>query len=76
MGYIDTSLCACQTTWLVNLIEKIAGESHVTMIMKIGNMSTINLAKNMIAHGRSKHIEMRFHCLREQVSNGKLNFEH
>ncbi|GAU22960.1 hypothetical protein TSUD_247040 [Trifolium subterraneum] len=28
------------------------------------------------AHGRSKHIEMRFHYLREQVGNGKLKLEH
>ncbi|XP_073222482.1 secreted RxLR effector protein 161-like [Cicer arietinum] len=33
---------------------------------------SINLAKNPIAHGRSKHIEMRFHYLRELVSFGQL----
>lgn len=44
--------------------------------MKMDNMSTINLAKNLIARGISKHIQMRFHCLREQVANGKLNLEH
>lgn len=36
------------------------------------NVSAINLAKNPIAHGRSKHIEMRFHYLRELVSSGQL----
>ena len=44
--------------------------------MKIDNMSAINLAKNLIAHGRSKHIEMRFHYLQEQVEDGKMNLEH
>ena len=39
-------------------------------------MSAINLAKNPIAHDRSKHIEMRFHYLREQVKDGKMNLEH
>ena len=46
------------------------------MTLKVDNISTINLAKNPIAHGRSKHIEMRFHYLREQVSKGKLKLEH
>ena len=39
-------------------------------------MSAINLAKNPIAHDRSKHIEMRFHYLQEQVTDRKMNLEH
>ncbi|XP_050877003.1 secreted RxLR effector protein 161-like [Lathyrus oleraceus] len=54
--YIDASLCACQATWMVNLVEEITGKNHGTITMKIGNMYAINLEKNLIAHGRSKHI--------------------
>ena len=43
--------------------------------LPVDNKSTINLAKNPIAHGRSKHIETRFHFLREQVNKGKLVLE-
>ena len=35
--------------------------------------SSINLAKNPMAYGRSKHIETQFHFLRDQVSKGKLS---
>jgi hypothetical protein len=38
----------------------------------IDNKSAINLAKNPIAHGRSKHIETKFHFLRDQVAKGKI----
>ena len=38
----------------------------------IGNVFAINLVKKFIEHGRRKHIEMRFHYLRELVSEGKL----
>jgi len=31
----------------------------------IDNKSAINLAKNPIAHDKSKHIETRFHYLRD-----------
>ena len=61
--YIAASLCACQATWMVNLVEEITGKDHGAITMKIDSMSAINLAKNPIAHGRSKHIEMRFHYL-------------
>lgn len=43
--------------------------------MKIDNMFAINLAKNPITHGRTKHIEMRFHYLREQVAETKMNLK-
>jgi hypothetical protein len=74
--YIAASLCACQAIWMENLLGEIMGESHDAIEMKIDNMSAINLAKNPVSHGRSKHIEMRFHYLREQVSNGKLVLKH
>ncbi|WJX72888.1 hypothetical protein P8452_56724 [Trifolium repens] len=74
--YIAASLCACQAAWMENLMNEILGEDHGAIEMNIDNMSAINLAKNPVSHGRSKHIEMRFHYLREQVSNGKLVLKH
>jgi len=40
--------------------------------LKIDNRSVINIAKNPIAHGRSKHIETKFHFIREQVTKGMI----
>lgn len=42
----------------------------------VDNVSTINLVKNLIAHGRSKHIEMRVHYLRELVSKGMFRLRY
>jgi hypothetical protein len=44
--------------------------------VKIDNISAMKLAKNFVAYGKSKHIEMRFHYLWEQVNNGRLKLEH
>ncbi|GAU26253.1 hypothetical protein TSUD_224440 [Trifolium subterraneum] len=63
--YIAASLSACQGVWLSNLIDEISNVKCDSVILKVDNMSAINLAKNPIAHGRSKHIELRFHYLRE-----------
>jgi len=41
-----------------------------------GHQSAINLAKNPISHERSKHIETKFHFLKEQVGKGKLEVKH
>ncbi|KAK2435236.1 hypothetical protein QL285_020311 [Trifolium repens] len=74
--YIVASLSTCQAIWLKNLIEEISEERIESVKLRIDNVSAINLAKNPIAHGRSKHIELRFHYLREQVNNGNLTLEH
>lgn len=46
------------------------------MILMVDNISPIDLAKNPIAHGRSKHVETRFYYLKELVSEGKLKLEY
>lgn len=73
--YIAACMGSCQALWLQTLLEdlKIIGSGPVTLI--VDNKSAINLAKNPVAHGRSKHIETRFHFLRDQVSKNKLRLQ-
>ena len=40
--------------------------------LNIDNKSAINLSKNLILHGRSKHIDMKFHFLHDQVRKRML----
>ncbi|RDX93288.1 hypothetical protein CR513_24475, partial [Mucuna pruriens] len=61
--YIAASKTACQAVWL-----------EVQLL--VDNKSTIDLARHPTTHGRSKHIETRFHFPREQVSNEKPRIEH
>ncbi|CAJ2647569.1 unnamed protein product [Trifolium pratense] len=70
--YIAASLSTCQAIWLKNLIEELSQDKCESVTLRIDNVSAINLAKNPISHGKSKHIELRFHYLREQVNNGNL----
>ena len=39
-------------------------------------MSTIKLAKNPVMHGRSKHIDVRFHFLRELCKEGVIELKY
>ena len=39
------------------------------------NKSTIALIKNMMFHGRSKYISIKFHYIREVVKNENIKFE-
>lgn len=60
----------------MNLLEELGNSEGETVTLLVDNVSTINLAKNTIAHGMSKHIEMRFHYLRELVNEGRLRLEY
>ena len=40
------------------------------------NSSTIKLSKNPILHGRTKHIDVKFHFLRDLVKEGVVELIH
>jgi hypothetical protein len=42
----------------------------------VDNKSAIELAKNPVHHERSKHIDMRFHFIREHVKNDDVEMTH
>lgn len=56
----------------MNLLKQLGISEGEVVTLMVDNVSTINLAKNSIAHRRRKYIEMRFHYLRELVSEGRL----
>ena len=42
----------------------------------VHSKSAIALAKNPISHGRSKHIDTKFHFLRDQMNKGRVKLKH
>lgn len=45
-------------------------------MLHIGNKLAINLARNLVLHGRSKHTEAIFYFLREKVNESELEVRH
>jgi glutathionylspermidine synthase len=74
--YISACHAACQGVWLQSLLMEIKVNRNEDFELLIDNKSAINLAKNPIAHGRSKHIETKFHFLRDQVTKGKIKLSY
>lgn len=40
------------------------------------NKSTIAIAKNPLHHGRTKHIDIKFHFIRSLIDNGTIAVKH
>lgn len=74
--YIAACSAACQAVWLSTLLRDLKVAIGETVELQVDNKSAIDLAKNPVSHGRSKHIETKFHFIREQVSKGKIKLKH
>ena len=46
------------------------------MSLKIDNQAAISLCKNPVHHERSKHIDTRFHHIRECIEYGMIEVQH
>ena len=46
------------------------------MRLKVDNKSAISLARNPVMHDRSKHIELRYHFIRDCVETKKIELEY
>lgn len=63
--YIAAAFCACQCIWLRRVLEKLGHKEEKSTLIQCDNNSTIKLSKNPVFHGRNKHIDIRFHFLRD-----------
>ena len=62
---IVATSCVCQAIWLRRILEGLNHAQHDSTIVYYDNGSTIKLSKNLVMHGRCKHIDVHFHFLRE-----------
>ncbi|XP_074336378.1 secreted RxLR effector protein 161-like [Apium graveolens] len=70
--YIAATLAACQSIWLRGLLKEVSGQAVGSVTLCVDNKSAIELMKNPVLHGRSKHIDVRFHFIRECIDRGEL----
>lgn len=68
--YVTGAVTACQAMWLNSLLEELKQIVEKPIKLWIDNKSAISLSMNPVSQGRSKHIETKFHFLREQVEKG------
>jgi hypothetical protein len=68
--FIAAASCACQGVWLRRILGNIGLEQMTSTVIYCDNNSAIKLSKNPVLHGRSKHIDVRFHFLRDLTRDG------
>ena len=74
--YIAENAATCQAIWLRRIFTDLCERQEDGTTIFCDNISSIALSKNLVFHERSKHIEIRYHFIRELVENGDIKMEY
>ena len=64
------------TLWLRSFVDKIRGPLGEPIGIKCNNQGAIALVKDNKFHSRTKHIDLRYHFIREAVEDNKIKMEY
>jgi hypothetical protein len=74
--YIAASDSSREAVWLRRLTAQIGAVQKSPTNLYCDNKSAIAITHNPEHHSRSKHIDVKYHFLRDQQSNGTINISH
>lgn len=74
--YIAGSQCVKELVWLKSLLCEILNESSIKTTLYMDNQSAIRLVKNPEFHKRTKHIDIRYHFIREKFEAKIFDLEY
>jgi hypothetical protein len=68
------ALCAttCEAVWLRRLLQDVGEERKEPTMIRCDNQSSINIAKNLIFHARTKHVEAQYYFVREKLQSNEI----
>ena len=74
--YMALASAGQEAVWMRLLTSELCGSSMEEIIVYEDNQSAIQMAKNPQFHGRTKRIEIKYHFIRELVSNGVVQLKY
>jgi hypothetical protein len=74
--YIAGAHAAKEVVWLRRLLSELGAGTNDPTIVHMDNQSAMTIARNPEFHDRTKHIEVRYHFLRQKVESEELELEY
>ena len=74
--YVAQTHAAKEAIWLRAFINEINGKLNGPLTLMADNQSAIALSKDNKFHSRTKHIDLRYHFIREAVEDEKVRMEY
>jgi hypothetical protein len=57
----------CEAIWIRKMLVGLFGQMLPPIVIHCNNQSCIKLSENLVFHDRSKHIEIRYHFIKDWV---------
>lgn len=73
--YVALSLATQEAVWLRRMLTELGASPECVLLME-DNQGAIALAKNPVAHARTKHIDIRYHHIREAIQSGMIDVQY
>jgi hypothetical protein len=70
------SLETCEALWLRKLLLGLFRQELEATVIHCDNQSCIKLSENLVFHDRSKHIDIRYHFIRDCVQRGAMRLDY
>ena len=71
--YKGAVVAACEVAWLHKLLVDFGLQVHRKVVKYCDNLSSIQLAHNLVFHAKTKHIEVHYHFIQERVLLGEID---
>jgi hypothetical protein len=65
--YITLCVAVCKAVWLCKLFANLFGHDMDSTVIHCDNEICVKLSKNLVFHNKSKHIENKYHYIRDMV---------
>jgi len=73
--YISTNKVVCQSMWLRRILSNLHQKVIDPTIILYDNMLAIIITKNPVFHTKSKHMQLRYHFIKDIVSKKEIQLK-
>ena len=74
--YMALSVATQEAVWLRQIQEELVVTEGGTTLIYEYNQGAISMAKNPVFHKHTKHVQIRYHFVREAVEQGTITLEY
>ena len=74
--YVAATTATCQAVWMRRMLRSLCHEQVKGTTVYCDNSSVIALSRNSVFHKITKHIDAKYHYIRELVNNGEIVLQH
>ena len=70
--YVSACSTSCEVVWLRKLLSDLFDLQLDATCIYCDNHICVKLSENPVFHDKSKHIEIKYHCIMDMVQSGAL----